>query len=158
MRGIVFRISEELVGTWGSLAISAGLFGVLHLANPHATLTAAVAIALEAGVLLAAAYLVTRRLWFAIGLHAGWNFTQGGIFGVAVSGFEAKGLLKGSLSGPPWLSGGEFGAEASLIAVAVCVSAALPLLLFAARGGQWRAAPWRAQRPAGVAGENVAQP
>jgi membrane protease YdiL (CAAX protease family) len=143
LRGIVFRVTEELLGTWGSLAVSAALFGVLHLTNPNATLTAAISIALEAGVLLAAAFLISRRLWFAMGLHAGWNFTQGGVFGVAVSGNEAKGLLVGSLSGPEWLSGGAFGAEASLVAVVLCLTAAIPLLLFAAKRGQWRAAPWR---------------
>lgn len=143
LRGVVYRITEELVGTWGSLAISALLFGLLHLPNPNATLIGALAIALEAGILLAAAYLVTRRLWLAIGLHIGWNFTQGGIFGVAISGHEAKGLLHGTLIGPDWLSGGAFGAEASPVAVAVCLAAAIPMLVLAAKRRQWKPAPWR---------------
>lgn len=141
MRGIVFRIVEELLGTWLALAVSALLFGLLHLANPHASAGAAVAIALEAGVLLAAAYVATRRLWLAMGLHAGWNFTQGGIFGVSVSGLEVKGVLEGSLSGPTWLSGGAFGAEASLVAVVLCTLAGAELLLRARRRGQFFPAP-----------------
>jgi hypothetical protein len=67
--------------------------------------------------------MVTRRLWLAIGIHFAWNFTQGGIFGVAVSGIQANGLLQATLSGPELLSGGAFGAEASIIAVIVCLAA-----------------------------------
>ncbi|VAW07871.1 hypothetical protein MNBD_ALPHA05-2012, partial [hydrothermal vent metagenome] len=73
LRGVIFRIIEEWLGTWISLLFSAALFGALHLGNDNATLIAALAIALEAGVLLAAVYMVTRRLWVVIGLHAGWN-------------------------------------------------------------------------------------
>ncbi len=141
LRGLVFRITQELLGTWAALALSAALFGALHLLNPNATWLAAVAIALEAGVLLGAAFQATRRLWLPIGLHAGWNFTQGGVFGVSVSGNEAVGLLQGSLSGPTWLTGGAFGAEASVIAVLVCVLGAAPLLALAVRRGNWVA--WR---------------
>jgi hypothetical protein len=60
----------------------------------------ALSIIFESGVLLAAAFVVTRRLWFPIGMHFAWNFTQGGIFGVAVSGGAASGLFRGQLSGP----------------------------------------------------------
>ena len=79
--------------------------------NPEATWIAVLCIAVEAGVLLAAAYITTRRLWLPIGLHFAWNFTQGGIFGVPVSGFRVRGLLKSTLTGPELLSGGAFGAE-----------------------------------------------
>jgi len=127
-RGILFRITEQVLGTWLALLISALLFGPLHLFNPNATWIAAIAIALEAGILLAAAYVLTRRLWFAIGVHFAWNFTQGGIFGVAVSGNRAAGLLQATLTGPELLSGGEFGAEASIFAVAVCLAAGAYLL------------------------------
>ena len=71
----------------------------------------AIAIMLEAGVLLGSAYFLTRRLWLPIGLHIGWNFTQGGVFGIAVSGHPSSGLLQAVLSGPTWLSGGAFGAN-----------------------------------------------
>jgi hypothetical protein len=117
-------------------------FGFAHLANPHGTVLAAVAIALEAGILLAAAYLNGRALWLPIGIHAGWNFTQGGIFGVAVSGGKVEGWLHGKLTGPWWLSGDEFGAEASVVAVVVCLSLAIPLLLRARKKGEWRPWPW----------------
>jgi membrane protease YdiL (CAAX protease family) len=134
-RGIIFRILEEWLGTWIALALSAAMFGAIHLGNPHAIATSAVAIALEAGLLLGACYVLTRRLWLAIGVHAAWNFTQGGIFGVSVSGTGANGILQSTLSGPDILSGGAFGAEASVVAVIVCVTAFLFIVAKAHRKG-----------------------
>ena len=136
-RGIFFRIVEERWGTWLALGTTSLFFGLVHLFNAHATLVAGIAIALEAGVLLGAAYIFTRRLWLAIGIHFGWNFVQGGIFGVAVSGNEAQGLLLSTLTGPDILSGGQFGAEASIIAVVVCLAAGLILLKQASNRGQF---------------------
>ncbi len=137
VRGILFRIMEEFLGTWISLVISALIFGALHLSNPNATLWAGFAIAIEAGVLLAATFVYTRRLWIPIGIHFAWNFVQGGIFGVAVSGIEAKGLLQGTLAGPVLLSGGEFGAEASIFAVLVCLSAGIYFVWKSHRQGKF---------------------
>lgn len=142
-RGIVFRLLEEASGTWGALVLSSALFGLLHLVNPQATLQGAVAIVFEAGVMLAAAYVLTRRLWLPIGIHVGWNFTQGGVFGVPVSGFRSRGWLDGTLSGPDWLSGGRFGAEASIVAVILGIALGTTLLVMAARRGRFIAPPWR---------------
>jgi uncharacterized protein len=97
-----------------ALVISGLVFGLLHVANPNATLLAGLAIAIEAGILLGGVYMLTRRLWLAMGLHLAWNLTQGGVYGVAVSGHAMDGLLESALSGPAWLSGGAFGAEASV--------------------------------------------
>lgn len=148
-RGSLFRILEERLGTAWALALSAALFGLLHALNPGATVVSTAAIALEAGVLLAAAYALTRNLWFPIGLHLGWNFTEGGVFGVSVSGgAAAKGIFSVSLSGPTLLTGGRFGPEASLIAIAVCLAVAVVLLALAIREGHWLALRHRAERPA----------
>jgi len=133
MRGVVFRILEQWLGSWIALGISAAIFGLLHLFNPGATLLDAAAIGIEAGVLLAAAYMLTRRLWLCIGIHIAWNFTQGGIFGVAVSGSAGTGLLRAKMTGPDWLTGGTFGVEASVVALAVCAAAGIALLWFAAK-------------------------
>jgi CAAX protease family protein len=141
-RGILFRIIEQWVGTWLSMVVSAIIFGLIHLINPHATLIGAIAIIFEAGILLAAAYLMTRRLWFPIGLHAAWNFTQGGIFGIAVSGVPGKGFLLGALNGPEWLSGGEFGAEASVVAIVLCLAVAFGFISWARRAKRIQY-PWR---------------
>jgi membrane protease YdiL (CAAX protease family) len=141
-RGVIFRITEDWVGSWGALALSSLLFGAAHLANPHATVTSALAIALEAGVLLGAAFMITRRLWLPIGLHAAWNFTQAGIFGAAVSGTTQHGLFVSKLSGPVWATGGAFGPEASMPAMLVALSAVW-LLVYAVRSGRVVAPLWR---------------
>ena len=142
-RAVIFRIIEASLGTWIALVISAALFGLVHLGNPNATWLAAAAISLEAGIMLAAAYVLTRRLWLPIGIHAAWNFTQGGIFSVAVSGGKTDGLLVASLSGPSWLSGGEFGAEASVVAIVLCTALGAYLLVLAARRGNFVAPFWK---------------
>ncbi len=137
IRGVVFRLLQGWLGSWVALGLSAALFGGLHLSNPGATPMAAVSIALEAGVMLAAAFMVTGRLWLPIGLHAGWNFTQAGVFGVAVSGNAAGGLWVSAPAGPDWLSGGDFGAEASVLAVLWCGILGMALLVIAGRSGRW---------------------
>lgn len=136
--GVVFRLFEEGFGTTVAILLSGALFGALHAANPGATLTSSAAIALEAGILLAAAYALTRSLWLPIGLHFAWNFTEGGIFGAAVSGGAIKGLINAPLKGPDYLTGGAFGPEASIPAVVVCLIAATVLLVLAAQRGEWK--------------------
>jgi len=146
LRGIVFRQLEAWLGSWIALALSSALFGVLHITNPGATWFSSVAIAVEAGILLGAAYMLTRRLWLAIGIHAAWNFTQGWVFSVPVSGGEAPlGLLITRRLGPDWLTGGDFGLEASVVAMVVATLAGVILLLMAIQRGQLVPAPWRSQ-------------
>lgn len=138
MRGVLFRVLEEGFGTLVAILLSGGLFGLLHHGNPGADLTSSVAIALEAGILLGVAYAATRTLWLPIGLHFGWNFTEGGVFGAAVSGSEARGLLRFSIGGSDLVSGGAFGPEASIVAVAVCLAAAAGFVALIARRGRWQ--------------------
>jgi membrane protease YdiL (CAAX protease family) len=137
MRGVLFRIVEENLGSWIALALSAAAFGALHAFNPGATLTSSIAIALEAGVLLAAVFMVTRRLWMVIGLHTAWNFTEGGIFGASVSGGDAHGMLASHFHGPDVLTGGAFGPEASIVAVLICLAAGVTFLWIAGRRGHF---------------------
>lgn len=142
-RGILFRIMEDGLGTWIALAISAAFFGAVHLANPNATAWSSIAIAIEAGLLLGMAYAWTRSLWFCMGLHAAWNFTQGPLLGIPVSGFELKGLLVSTTQGPLLLSGGEFGAEASILTVIICTALAGYFTRKAIDQGQIKAPAWR---------------
>lgn len=145
-RALFFRLIERWLGSWIALALSAGLFGALHLGNQGASITAAVAIAFEAGIMLAAVYMITRRLWAAIGLHAAWNFTQGGIYGVLVSGFDSGGVLVSDMRGPTLLTGGAFGAEASLVAMVVCTLFGIGLLVVAWRRGRFVDPFWARRR------------
>lgn len=141
-RGIVFRITEQALGSWAALAISSLLFGLAHMpANGAGGL--AVVITMVAGVLFATAYLLTRRLWLGIGIHIAWNYTLGSIYSIAVSGHEAKGLLRGTLSGPDWLTGGAYGLEASVFTLFVLAVPAAFLLRRAWTKGHLRATPWQ---------------
>lgn len=151
MRGIVFRILEHSFGSWIGLAVSAAIFGLLHLLNPGATLLNAGSVMVEAGVMLAGAYMVTRRLWFCIGIHIAWNFTEGGIFSAAVSGGDTKGLLQAQFDGPGWLTGAAFGAEGSLVALAICAAAGILLVAQAVRRGNVVQPFWSARRSIGQA-------
>jgi uncharacterized protein len=143
LRGIVFRITEERLGTWVALAISVVLFALLHLASPNATVTSTVVVGVEGGVLLSSAYVLTRRLWLAIGIHFGWDFSQDAIFGV---GNGAKGLVEGDLSGPALLSGGSAGIEGSVVSLLLCAGVGAYLLVRAGQQGNLLAPGWKRER------------
>jgi membrane protease YdiL (CAAX protease family) len=134
-RGVLFRIVEEGLGTWAALLVSALFFGAVHLGNPGATLWSSAAIAIVAGLLFGLLYHVTRSLYLCMGVHAAWNFMQGTVYGTPVSGTSADGWLISTRSGPDWLSGGVFGAEASVVALLICSMLSLGLLIIALRRG-----------------------
>lgn len=144
-RGIIFRFLEEFAGSWAALAISALIFGFAHATNPNATLFSSIAIAIEAGLLLGAAYMFTRNLWLAIGIHAGWNVVQGYIWDVPVSGFAVDGLVQSARYGNDLLTGGSFGLEGSIIALVIATIAGLWLLREAVRKGHVMK-PWWTRR------------
>lgn len=129
-RGIIFRITEEKLGSYLALAISALLFGAAHFANPNSTLLAALGIAVQAGLLLGAAYIYSKNLWLPIALHFAWDFTQAGIFGATSSGnIIGKSLLTTKIEGPVLISGGPFGPEGSIQATVFCLIAAIILMI-----------------------------
>ena len=142
-RGVVYRRLEERLGTTIALVVSAAVFGLVHAGNPGANWASTLAIALESGVLLGLAYAARRSLWLPIGLHFGWNFTEGGIFGAAVSGGQYSGLIHASFAGPPLITGGAFGPEASLPALVVSLAASTALGWYAVYSGRWRPPRWR---------------
>lgn len=146
IRGVLFRIVEQGLGTWIALIISAVLFGLLHSGNDGATLIGLLSISVTAGLLLAGAYILTRRLWLSIGIHFSVNWTQQAVFGLPVSGREGEGLLQGVLGGPTLLTGGAFGIEASLIMLVLGSSAAAYILHRAYRQGQFVHPFWSSGR------------
>lgn len=134
-RAVVFRLLMRAFGPWWALGASAALFGAAHFMNPHASLIAGAAIAVEAGLMLAGLYLATGRLWMSVGAHAAWNFTQGKIFGAAVSGHGLTDSLffaQPNRLQPDLVTGGDFGPEASLPAMLV------GLVVFAGALWVWR--------------------
>ena len=157
VRGVMLRLIEGWLGTWWALAITAVFFGAAHLGNPQATIFGAAAIALEAGILLGACYLLTRRLWLAIGLHAAWNFVQGGIFGSDISGTgSGRGLIEARFTGPDLLTGGAMGIEASVVAVVLCTAAGVAMLLAVRRRGLVVPPCWRRPPQAALDGTQPA--
>ena len=117
-RGILFKWIDKRWGMWVALVVSGLIFGLAHLINDNATWWSGFAIAIEAGLLLGAAYKWSGTLWLPIGIHWAWNYVQGNIFGFAVSGNDAgDSLFRITTSGPDILTGGAFGAEASIISV-----------------------------------------
>ena len=142
-RGVIFRITEEGLGTWAALVISSLIFGFMHGSNPAATAWSSSAIAIEAGLLFGLLYHVTRSLPICMGLHAAWNFCQGTVYGIPVSGLKADGWLVSTRSGPAWLSGGLFGAEASVVALTLCSLCSIALLIVALKRHTLVPPSWR---------------
>jgi uncharacterized protein len=150
-RGVVQRVSEERLGTWAALAFASVWFGWQHADNPGADFTDGVMIALLGGVLLGGCYLATRRMWLAIGVHAAWNFVEGGVFGTVVSGYQIPGWLRSTVTGQEWLTGGAFGPEGSLVTLAVTSAAGAALLVVAWRRGSLRPPRLRSTSRGGTA-------
>lgn len=133
-RGVLFRIMDGSWGLWPALIVSALFFGGVHIGNQNATLWSSFAIAVEAGILLGVVYQVTKSLWACIGLHASWNFLQGTIFGSPVSGNPpASSWIRPIFDGSPWLTGGSFGVEASVLTVVLSLIFSAVLLAAARR-------------------------
>lgn len=143
IRLILFRLLEELTGTWIALAVVASFFGIIHIGNENATVFTSVAIAVS-DILLIAAFVYTRRFWLVWGLHFGWNFMQDGVFGMPNSGITIlPSWIQPHITGPTWLTGGSFGIEASMVAIVLQIIFGLWLLLYARKLGQFVAPYWR---------------
>lgn len=122
-RGYPFQLLAEGLGGIAALAITSVVFGLLHAGNPFAAPLPLVNITL-AGVLLGLAYWKTWSLWFATGLHFGWNWTMGGLAGLPVSGLDLSPPgFEASVHGPDVWTGGAFGPEGGLVVTFVTVGA-----------------------------------
>ena len=129
IRGIIFRILEEKYGSYISLIISSIIFGVLHLANTNSTILSSLCVGIEGGLLMGAAFIYARNLWFPIAIHFSWNFMQSGIFGAITSGNEnTSSLFTTHITGNYWVTGGQFGPEGTIQAVIICLSGSWLLL------------------------------
>jgi uncharacterized protein len=109
-----------------AVLISSLVFAVGHARNPNVTWVAVVGL-VGAGLLLAWAYVRTGRLWLAMGIHFGWNFFEGPVFGFPVSGVKTMSLLEITVSGPVLWTGGEFGPEAGLVLLPALALSALAI-------------------------------
>ncbi len=112
-RGYPFQRLEEAIGAVGAIAVFSVLFALVHLTNPGASALGLLNTVLI-GLVLAIAYLRTRALWLCWGIHFGWNAALGLLFGLPVSGLRLFNVVvRGTATGPRWLTGGSYGLEAS---------------------------------------------
>lgn len=103
------------IGFWPAAVIISGLFWFGHMFNPGETWIGGLATAIVA-MLFCLSLWLTGNLWFAIGMHAAWDWTETYFFGVPDSGMPAKGhLLNSTLSGSKWMTGGSVGPEGSVV-------------------------------------------
>jgi len=114
-RGYVLQnLADGMNLFWGFL-LSSAVFSLNHYANPSFSLSAFVGLFVS-GLFLAYPYLRTRQLWLSFGLHIGWNFFEGPVFGFQVSGLtNMPRLILQTVRGPALVTGGEFGPEAGLV-------------------------------------------
>jgi membrane protease YdiL (CAAX protease family) len=124
-RGYPFQKLVESLGPPGAVAVSSAFFGLAHLGNSHHTWISTVNTMLV-GIPLSIAYLRTRSLWMPVGMHFTWNYVQGFVFGLPVSGYTfSPSLLKVQVHGAAWLTGSEYGPEGGLLSTIVVVGAGI---------------------------------
>lgn len=154
-RGVLFRLANARLGSTWAVVIVGTVFGFAHAGNPGAGAVGGLAILVSAGLLLTSTYLLTDRLWLPLGIHWAWNAVQSGVFGITVSGTDTgRGLWRGELVGPDWLSGGTMGIEGSVVQIVLGLAAGIVATVLAVRAGRWR--PYRRAR-AEVAGSRLAR-
>ncbi|HEY9719601.1 MAG TPA: type II CAAX endopeptidase family protein [Trichormus sp.] len=142
-RVAIFQLLEKRLGTWPAFAVSCIMFGLAHLLNTVSgepmpmKLIGCACLILEAGIVLNAAFLVRRTLWLGVGLHWAWNFFEGPIFGMPVSGnVIGSTLIDARMQGPDLLTGGKFGPEGSLAGVLLGTIFGVVMLRYAVLHGK----------------------
>jgi membrane protease YdiL (CAAX protease family) len=141
-RGYLLQNLSEGIGIVWAVIVSCVFYGLVHTTSPNMTWLSGVLIAII-GYLRILGWLRTGQLWLSMGMHAGWNFFQGPIFGFSVSGFASETLVKHSVSGPDWITGGPFGPEAGIVVVPVVLLALTVMLAYTAKRV---GTPWNRQK------------
>lgn len=103
------------IGFWPSALLLSIVFGTVHLENPGETWTGVVGVVCI-GLFFCFTLRRTGNLWFAIGMHAAWDWGETFLYSVPDSGIVAPGhFMKSTVAGPEWLAGGSVGPEGSLL-------------------------------------------
>jgi len=113
-RGYPLQTMTRARLAWLGVFLTSVPFAIAHLTNPNVAPGFMLINTTVAGVWLAVAYLRTRSLWFPLGLHWAWNWTQASLLGLPVSGIQRIApapLLHAMNAGPDWLTGGAYGIE-----------------------------------------------
>jgi membrane protease YdiL (CAAX protease family) len=136
--GIIFRLTEERTGTTIALIILTLLFAFMHINVKGATIISVLSTAIQAGLLLSAAYVFTRSLWFVIFFHFAWDLTEPGIYGGINPGNSIESsLLTSKISGTDLLTGGILGPQNSIQSLLFCLVASFIFILLAKKKNNW---------------------
>ncbi len=127
-RGYLFQTLIEGTNVLAAVVIFSAVFGLLHMMNPNALWLGGVN-TIVAGLMFCLAYLRTRGLWLASGLHFGWNYFLGSIYGLPVSGISSSALLSVKVEGPVLITGGEYGPEGGIIGLTMFLLGTLYIAL-----------------------------
>lgn len=130
-RGYLLQNMRDGMGMFWAVIISCILYGLLHMSNPNSTLLSGILIAVF-GYLRIFGWLRSSQLWLSMGMHAGWDFFQGPLLGFTVSGMNTESLIKQTVSGPNWITGGPFGPEAGIVAIPVIIFGLVVMYLWTA--------------------------
>lgn len=138
LRGYLLQNLTEGIGLVWAVLLSCVFYGAIHMANPNSTVVSGVLIG-AVGYLRTLGWLRTGQLWLSMGMHAGWDYLQGPVMGLSVSGMHTTSLLHPTLSGPSWVTGGVFGPEGG---VALLPALGVGLVLMHLWTGDRRETPW----------------
>ena len=127
-RGYPFTVLQRQGGTAAALLLTSGVFSLMHLFNPGIGWFGLLNIFL-AGIWLGVARIVSGSLWLPIGMHIGWNFYLGPVFGFPVSGIVERSVLVTRSAAPDWIGGGSFGPEGGALATLVLAAGTAILFL-----------------------------
>lgn len=128
VEGLHIRNSDRRWALAGASLLTSLLFGFLHFSNPNAGLLSML-IMMVVGLFLSMSVILTGELGLAIGFHIAWNFTQGGVIGLPVSGLRMPASVFSVLvDGPIWVTGGAFGPEAGILSLCAMGLGVLGLL------------------------------
>ena len=117
-RGYLLQNLVDGIGNRWAVLISSIIFGLIHLQNPNATILSGIIIILITFILVLG-WLRSGQLWIPFGLHAGWNFFLGPVFGFPVSGMLEDSFIKLTINGPEWITGGDFGPEGGFLVLPI---------------------------------------
>lgn len=143
-RAYIFTVFEKSWGTIAALALSSIGFGFAHICNDAGgsalidKILFCTFLSFEAGLTLAACYVLTRRLWMPIAAHWIWNFFEGPVFGTHVSGADfGTSWIDAKVIGADVLTGGKFGPEGSVICLLIGTAGGAALLWLALKHHQF---------------------
>jgi hypothetical protein len=135
--GVVFRITEDWLGSYFALLVLFVIFFLLHFTAPGATPISAACVAMHAAFLGCTAYIYTRSLWLPIAIHFAWDFSFAALYGASINGYTMDdSLLATNTNGSDLISGGYFGPQGSIQAGLLCLITGALLLHFSRKDRQ----------------------